>query len=165
MPQITLRAIALFGQMKRIRCTCVPRDWDGGYWKFRECPGCTKWGHLQARLHDELRCKPWDWPCVAGPSVAPDEDQAALRDALAKASRKARAARLAGNAQAQPALRDLKKKSGPATRQSRASTVIMASVVVWRFRTNVAQSKSWTGAKATEKRRPPLPHPQERDVS
>ena len=104
--QITPQAIALFDQMKRIQCTCLRRDWDGEYWKFRECPGCRKWGDLQAELHVELQRKPWDWPCVAHPGVKPDEDQAALWDALAQASRQARAARRAAKAKTQPALRD-----------------------------------------------------------
>ena len=28
------------------------------------CPGCERWYDLHDELHMELRCKPWEWPCV-----------------------------------------------------------------------------------------------------
>jgi hypothetical protein len=70
--QITLLAINLFTEMAAISCTCAPRDWDGKYWEHEQCAGCERWWELHGRLHDELRCRPWQWPCIEHPnSVCP----------------------------------------------------------------------------------------------
>jgi hypothetical protein len=67
--QITPLAIRLFTEMVAISCTCPPRDWDGKYWVHEECAGCRRWWELHARLHDELRCRPWEWPCIQSPEA------------------------------------------------------------------------------------------------
>jgi hypothetical protein len=57
---ITPRAVELFVAMGKLRCTCPPPSP-----KRSPCPGCERWYDLHADLHDELQCKPWEWPCVA----------------------------------------------------------------------------------------------------
>jgi hypothetical protein len=58
--QITPRAIDLYLAMSKLRCTCPPPS-PGR----TQCPGCQRWYDLHAELHEELRCAPWEWPCVA----------------------------------------------------------------------------------------------------
>jgi hypothetical protein len=65
-PQITPRSIELFDAMKRCCCTCPPIDWEG-QWGRQQCPGCKRWWELQNELCDELRTKPWEYPCVEDP--------------------------------------------------------------------------------------------------
>jgi len=60
---ISSRAIDLYVAMGKLRCTCAPPPPE--YWKHKMCPGCARWYGLQADLHEELRCEPWQWPCVA----------------------------------------------------------------------------------------------------
>jgi hypothetical protein len=55
---ISPRAIDLYESMLKLRCTCPPPP-------ERSCPGCKRWYDLHAELHEELRCLPWEWPCVA----------------------------------------------------------------------------------------------------
>ena len=70
-PQISPLAVSLFREMKRVsaRCHCKPRDWQGEYWKHVPGSACDEWWSLHARLHAELRCKLWLWPCVQHPSA------------------------------------------------------------------------------------------------
>ena len=89
---ITPRAIEIFDRMRRC-----------GY-------GSDMWWGLHSMLSAELRCKPWDYPCIAPPnernpyppgtpahlSWRPDADAQALWQALAQASREARAQRNGG---------------------------------------------------------------------
>jgi hypothetical protein len=58
--QITAEAVRLFEAMGKLKCTCPPPSPTRS-----PCPGCERWYDLHAELHDELRCKPWEWPCVA----------------------------------------------------------------------------------------------------
>ena len=102
--QITPLAISLFTEMAAISCTCAPRDWGGKYWVHKQCAGCEKWWELHARLHDELRCRPWEWPCIQSPkaecpyppgspaaqSWRPNERAQQMWHALAEAARGAR---------------------------------------------------------------------------
>ena len=67
--QITPLAIRLSTEMEAISCTCAPRDWDGIYWVYEQCAGCKRWWELHGRLHDELRCRPWEWPCIQSPEA------------------------------------------------------------------------------------------------
>ena len=67
--QITPLAIRLFIEMKGISCACTPRDWGGKYWVHEQCAGCKRWWELHARLHEELRCRPWEWPCIQSPEA------------------------------------------------------------------------------------------------
>ena len=67
--QITPLAVNLFTEMAAISCTCAPRDWDGKYWGQDQCAGCKRWWELHAQLHDELRCRPWEWPCIQSPEA------------------------------------------------------------------------------------------------
>jgi len=93
-PKITDRALDLFAAMGRLRCTCPPpRPLAGG-----PCPGCAAWFDLHAELHDELKLKPWQWPCVARQSPKRAGSHAlnneisvrmAMLDAAAKARRTA----------------------------------------------------------------------------
>jgi hypothetical protein len=58
---ISPRAVDLFEAMGRLRCTCPsPKPPTQG-----PCPGCLQWYDLHAELHDELRCEPWEWPCIS----------------------------------------------------------------------------------------------------
>jgi hypothetical protein len=59
--RITPRAVELYESMGALRCTCPsPKP------PTREpCPGCARWYDLHEQLHTELRCKSWEWPCVA----------------------------------------------------------------------------------------------------
>jgi hypothetical protein len=102
--QITPLAIRLFTEMNAISCTCAPRDWDGKYWEHKPCAGCERWWELHAQLHDELRCRPWEWPCIQSPTAVcpyppgspaaqswrPDESAQQMWQALARAAREAR---------------------------------------------------------------------------
>jgi hypothetical protein len=58
--QITPRAIDLYVAMGKLKCTCPPPSPGRTL-----CPGCQRWYDLHAELNAELRCKPWEWPCVA----------------------------------------------------------------------------------------------------
>jgi|SRR5262245_6693620 len=62
---ITPEAIRLFEAMKRIKCTCEPRDWDGKYWEHELCAGCEERNRLRRNLHQELRLKPWERTVMA----------------------------------------------------------------------------------------------------
>jgi hypothetical protein len=68
---ISSRALMIFRRMQRLerRCHCEPRDWSGEYWKWKECANCQKWRDLHSELHDELKRKPWQWPCVQHPDT------------------------------------------------------------------------------------------------
>jgi len=68
--KITDRALDLFEAMGRLRCTCPPPEPLTG----EPCPGCKQWYDLHAELHDELHCKPWEWPCVAQQSPKGADD-------------------------------------------------------------------------------------------
>jgi hypothetical protein len=56
---ISPRAVALYVEMGRLRCTCAPLSPTRS-----PCPGCARWFDLHNELHMELRGKPWEWPCV-----------------------------------------------------------------------------------------------------
>jgi hypothetical protein len=105
--KITDRAIELFDRMCAIKCACEPIDWEGEYWKHRPCGGCDRWWDLHSELHDEMKCKVWDWPCIQSPKARspypagsfadehwkPDLEAQALWRALAKASATAQRAK------------------------------------------------------------------------
>src|SRR5262249_2634102 len=61
--------VKLFDQMCQCRCTCPPRDWDDPESWIRECEGCERWWELHSHLHEELHCRPWEWPCVEHPGA------------------------------------------------------------------------------------------------
>src|SRR5262249_34788203 len=67
--QITPLAIRLFTEMEAIYCTCAPRDCGGKYWAQKQCAGWERWWEVHARLHDALRCRPWEWPCIQSPEA------------------------------------------------------------------------------------------------
>jgi len=59
--QVTERAVELFVEMAKLRCSCPsPKRVTQG-----PCLGCAAWYDLHADLHDELKLKPWQWPCAA----------------------------------------------------------------------------------------------------
>jgi len=73
-PHITPRAVDLFARMQGCFCTCEPdRDWV----HLGRCSGCERWWELHAQLADELRCKPWEWPCILD---SDDDDDGKLGD-------------------------------------------------------------------------------------
>jgi hypothetical protein len=80
--QFTPRALQLFASVLALECECPPRDWsdwpgnipnnrDHAHWErwYRRCAGCEEWARLHGHLHAELRCKPWEWPCIQSPTV------------------------------------------------------------------------------------------------
>jgi hypothetical protein len=89
-PKISARAIEIFDAMRRV---------NG-----------DRWWDLHAELSVELKTKPWAYPCVQSPnepnpyppgtaahlSWRPDAEAVALWQALAQASREARAVRNGG---------------------------------------------------------------------
>jgi hypothetical protein len=89
--QITPRAVELYVAMGKLRCTCPPPS-PGR----TQCPGCARWYDFHAELHDELRCAPWEWPCVArqspkrAGSTCWNEDVRARLALLKEAARPAR---------------------------------------------------------------------------
>jgi hypothetical protein len=95
--RITPRAIAIYQQMRRIRCTC-PSQPPGG------CSHYNRWFDLHNELHLELRLPVWQWPCI--PSItgarppAAEELEGELRQAAALQRRAARARREPGVEQA-----------------------------------------------------------------
>lgn len=89
--KITPRAIELFDRLRRTR----DRD---------------RWWDVHNQLHEELRCKPWEWPCVENPDAPvhptckPKDDARERWLVLAEASREARrVARRATKAEAERA--------------------------------------------------------------
>jgi hypothetical protein len=91
--QITPRALDLFVAMGKLRCTCPsPKPPTQG-----PCAGCAAWYDLHAGLHDELQCKPWEWPCVArqspkrAGSTCMNENIAATMTLLQEAARRSEA--------------------------------------------------------------------------
>jgi hypothetical protein len=49
MPRITPAAVAIFAEIRKHK---YPSE---------------RWWELHNRLHDELGCKPWEWPCIEHP--------------------------------------------------------------------------------------------------
>lgn len=66
--EITPEAVRLFEAMKRIECTCAPRDWER-YWEFEPCEGCEERSRLRRAIHRELKLPPWAIPCVVDPNA------------------------------------------------------------------------------------------------
>jgi hypothetical protein len=68
--QITPLAIRLFTEMAAISCTCAPCDGGDEHWeRHEECAGCKTWRKLHGLLHQELGCRPWEWPCIRPPET------------------------------------------------------------------------------------------------
>jgi hypothetical protein len=56
--RFTPEALAMFRQMHALPpCAC----------NEEECRTCEKWWDLHSALHDALKAKPWNWPCVDDP--------------------------------------------------------------------------------------------------
>jgi hypothetical protein len=108
--RITPAALAAFEAMRKLRraCTCEPIDWGGKYWeRGPQCSSCQEWWLQHSILHHELRCKPWQWPCIEHPDSVtcfpegspaalawkPDLEAQARWRMLAKAAKDARCAR------------------------------------------------------------------------
>jgi hypothetical protein len=83
-PRITAHAIALFRQVKRLRC--ASGDWRDG------CDACEAWSDAHGELNDELGCFPWHWPCIPRVYARGSVAQRELWDMLEDASRAARRA-------------------------------------------------------------------------
>ena len=69
--QITPAAMEAFRRIRSLeaQCTCLPRDWEGEYWKHEPCPACDEWWTQQGILCSELALKPWHWPAVEHPQA------------------------------------------------------------------------------------------------
>src|SRR5262249_33460991 len=60
---ITSRAIELFEQMQRCRCTCDPDDRDHRF----EGPGCKRREALDEAIGVECKTPIWQYPCIENP--------------------------------------------------------------------------------------------------
>jgi hypothetical protein len=93
--QITPRAVAIYEQMCRIRCTCLPREYGAPY--VQPCVNCGRWWRLHNELHRELKLRPWHWPTIpsisGGSRPGAEELEGELRQAAALERRAARARR------------------------------------------------------------------------
>jgi hypothetical protein len=69
--RITPRAVQAFGEMKaaRAKCTCEPADWEGEYWKHKECRACEEWWDHHFVLWQEVGADLWQWPCIRDPDA------------------------------------------------------------------------------------------------
>jgi hypothetical protein len=67
--QITPLAVRLFTEMAVLSCTCAPHDRGGTYGRHEMCAGCKTWWDLHRQLHEELGCRPWEWPCIRPPET------------------------------------------------------------------------------------------------
>ena len=65
------RALRAFRHMRRLerQCSCPPRDWDGEYWKHKQCKACSEWWEQHSMLHDALQLRPWQWPAIQNPAT------------------------------------------------------------------------------------------------
>ena len=86
---LTPAAIAAFKRMRVLEneCTCAPDAFAD-----TRCAACKEWWVQHSKLHAELRCKPWDWPCVQDPAApsqyrAPDLTAQKRYRALEEAAR------------------------------------------------------------------------------
>jgi hypothetical protein len=68
--QITPAALAAFKAMRALekQCSCPPRD-PVRYWEHQQCAACEAWRDQHAILWRELKCRPWEFPCIR-----PDKD-------------------------------------------------------------------------------------------
>jgi hypothetical protein len=72
--QISPEAIAIWKQMRRLKCSCGPYPPGKGSHR-EECDGCTRWWALHSALDQALGpTTPWLWPHVACPTKYPDCD-------------------------------------------------------------------------------------------
>jgi hypothetical protein len=64
-------ALRAFRHMRRLerQCSCLPRDWDGEYWKYEQCTACAEWWVQNSILHDALQLRPWQWPAIENPAT------------------------------------------------------------------------------------------------
>ena len=69
--RITPEVIEAFRQMEIARqsCTCPPIDWEGEYWKHKECGACDEWWEAHNVLHRALKLPPWQWPAIRYPDA------------------------------------------------------------------------------------------------
>ena len=67
--QFTPAALDAFRRMQELDypCTCTPLAFAD-----TRCSACKEWWIQHSKLHDELRCKLWDWPCVEDPAAPPE---------------------------------------------------------------------------------------------
>jgi hypothetical protein len=77
--QISARAVELYKQMRKLKCSCGqypdPTKWTGR----QMCEGCTRWWELHGELDSELKSKAWQWPAICPPTLHPVFDHAAGR--------------------------------------------------------------------------------------
>ena len=69
--QITPAAMEAFRRIRSLeaQCTCLPRDWEGEYWKHEPCPACDEWWTQQSMICRQLSLRPWHWPAVENPQA------------------------------------------------------------------------------------------------
>jgi hypothetical protein len=77
---LTETAIEAYRTMKTLpdQCTCPPKtDPTAPGWKYvPPCAACEEYQRLEMRIHKELRCRPWEIPCIR--SEPPDDGDPAV---------------------------------------------------------------------------------------
>jgi hypothetical protein len=51
--------------------------------KLKAAEDKDEWWEIHNQLHDELRCKPWEWPCVQDPDPEVERNYEPRPEALA----------------------------------------------------------------------------------
>jgi hypothetical protein len=71
---ISPEAVAVYQQMRRLRCSCGPypdpKKWTGR----KQCAACERWWDLHSKLADLIPHKPWMWPVICPPTKYPEYD-------------------------------------------------------------------------------------------
>jgi hypothetical protein len=76
MAPISPRAVELYQQMRRLRCTCPPPKPGRNVASLADqCRGCSRWWSLHSELDQALGpTKPWLWPHLREPTRFCDHD-------------------------------------------------------------------------------------------
>lgn len=76
---ISARAVELYREMRKLRCSCPPYP-DPTKWTGRkQCDACEQWWRLHGQLDAELRLRAWEWPLLCPPTLHQVFDHAAGR--------------------------------------------------------------------------------------
>lgn len=77
--QFTPEALAIFKEMRSLKCSSVPSDPRAI--KDTECVDCEEWYRLHSQLHRALQLPPWRWPAIPRHGIGGDA-RWKLRDQL-----------------------------------------------------------------------------------